>query len=44
MIDLNTFDTYFWRVDVVDGCHLYIGNVFKFRLAQLAFDGAEGYG
>ncbi|KAH8886138.1 pectate lyase [Thozetella sp. PMI_491] len=41
---LNAFDTYYWRVDVVDGCHLNIGNVFKFRVAQLAFPGAEGYG
>lgn len=41
---LNTLDKYYWRVDVVDGCHLYIGNAFMFRLAHLAFEGAEGWG
>ncbi|KAI9170625.1 putative pectate lyase C [Paramyrothecium foliicola] len=43
--DLNTFDTYYWRVDVISSCgSQYIGRVWMFRLAQLAFPGAEGHG
>ncbi|KAM0321815.1 hypothetical protein ACHAQA_009912 [Verticillium albo-atrum] len=41
---LNVFDTFYWRVDVVSGDETYIGHVFMFRGAQLAFPGAEGYG
>ncbi|KAL2825892.1 hypothetical protein BJY01DRAFT_256128, partial [Aspergillus pseudoustus] len=40
---LNQLDTY-WRVDVVDGETVYSGRPFMFRLAHLAFPGAEGYG
>ncbi|KAL3481102.1 pectin lyase fold/virulence factor [Aspergillus californicus] len=41
---LNTLDTFYWRVDVVSGETSYTGRTFMFRLAQLAFPGAEGYG
>ncbi|RYP41483.1 hypothetical protein DL767_000988 [Monosporascus sp. MG133] len=41
---LNTFDTYYWRVDVVANGTTYVGRTFLFRAAQLAFPGAEGYG
>ncbi|KAL4756385.1 pectin lyase fold/virulence factor [Aspergillus foveolatus] len=41
---LNKLDTYYWRVDVVDGETTYTGRIFTFRLAHLAFPGAEGYG
>ncbi|KAL4877864.1 pectin lyase fold/virulence factor [Aspergillus karnatakaensis] len=41
---LNKFDTFYWRVDVVSGETIHPGRVFTFRLAQLAFPGAEGYG
>ncbi|KAH7371130.1 family 1 polysaccharide lyase [Pyrenochaeta sp. MPI-SDFR-AT-0127] len=41
---LNTQDTFYWRIDVVSGSTTYIGRVFMFRGAQLAFPGAEGYG
>lgn len=41
---LNTVDTFYWRVDVVSPERTYVGRVFTFRLAQLAFPGAEGYG
>ncbi|KAL4926763.1 pectin lyase fold/virulence factor [Aspergillus undulatus] len=41
---LNKLDTYYWRVDVVSGETTYTGRVFMFRLANLAFPGAEGYG
>ncbi|KAL4888897.1 pectate lyase [Aspergillus ambiguus] len=41
---LNKIDTFYWRVDVVSGSDTYTGRVFMFRLAQLAFPGAEGYG
>ncbi|KAF2680830.1 polysaccharide lyase family 1 protein [Lentithecium fluviatile CBS 122367] len=41
---VNTMDTYYWRVDVMSGNETYIGRVWTFRLAQLAFPGAEGYG
>ncbi|MFV0366768.1 MAG: T9SS type A sorting domain-containing protein [Mangrovibacterium sp.] len=43
--NLNTHDTYYWRVDERDESGLVTeGNVWSFRLAQLAFPGAEGYG
>lgn len=41
---LNTQDTFYWRVDVVVGYKTYVGRVFMFRGARLAFPGAEGYG
>ncbi|KAL2816671.1 pectin lyase fold/virulence factor [Aspergillus granulosus] len=41
---LNKLDTFYWRVDVVDGETVYTGRPFMFRLAHLAFPGAEGYG
>ncbi|KAL0931159.1 pectate lyase [Colletotrichum truncatum] len=41
---LNTLDTFYWRVDVVSGDATYTGRVFMFRVAQLAFPGAEGWG
>ncbi|KAF6821990.1 pectate lyase [Colletotrichum musicola] len=41
---LNAFDTFYWRVDVVSGNATYTGRVFMFRVAQLAFPGAEGWG
>ena len=41
---INAQDTFYWRVDVVVGSETYIGRVFMFRGAQLAFPGAEGYG
>ncbi|KAL4919701.1 pectin lyase fold/virulence factor [Aspergillus aurantiobrunneus] len=41
---LNAIDTYYWRVDVVSGETTFTGRTFMFRLAQLAFPGAEGYG
>ncbi|KAI8627175.1 pectate lyase [Xylariaceae sp. FL1651] len=41
---LNTDDYYYWRVDVVSDGTTYIGRVFMFRLAHLAFPGAEGWG
>lgn len=37
-------DTFYWRVDVVSGGKTYTGRTFTFRLAHLAFPGAEGYG
>ncbi|OHW91197.1 pectate lyase [Colletotrichum incanum] len=41
---LNTVDSFYWRVDVVSGSKTYTGRVFFFRVAQLAFPGAEGWG
>lgn len=42
---LYTGDTYFWRVDQVSaGGEITKGNLWRFRPAQLAFPGAEGYG
>ncbi len=43
--DLDTHSDYFWRIDEVkaDGT-VTKGNVWSFRLARLAFPGAEGYG
>ncbi|WP_163712454.1 T9SS type A sorting domain-containing protein [Mangrovibacterium lignilyticum] len=42
---LNTQNDYFWRIDEQkeDGT-LTKGNIWSFRLAQLSFPGAEGYG
>lgn len=38
-------NTYFWRVDEVDASGtVTLGNVWRFRIARLAFEGAEGYG
>jgi hypothetical protein len=47
--DLNTFDTYYWRVDEVNGADESqtpptTGDVWSFRVAHVAFPGAEGYG
>lgn len=43
--DLYSMDTYFWRVDEVDGAgQVTPGQVWHFRPRQLAFPGAEGYG
>ena len=42
--DINTQATYYWRIDVASGNGTYIGRVFTFRAAQLAFPDAEGYG
>ncbi|KAI0593343.1 pectate lyase [Biscogniauxia sp. FL1348] len=41
---LNTDDFYYWRVDVVSGDTTSVGRVFTFRVAHLAFPGAEGWG
>ncbi|KAF1850520.1 polysaccharide lyase family 1 protein [Cucurbitaria berberidis CBS 394.84] len=41
---VNAHDTFYWRVDGVVGSKTYIGRVFIFRGAQVAFPGAEGYG
>lgn len=41
---VNTHDTFYWRVDVIDESNVHVGRVFMFRGAQLAFPGAEGYG
>ena len=41
---LNSLDTYYWRVDVISACGIHVGRIWMFRLAQLAFPGAEGYG
>jgi hypothetical protein len=42
---LYSMETYFWRVDEVDGTGTVVkGNVWYFRPRQLAFVGAEGYG
>ena len=43
--DLYSGDTYFWRVDqILSDNSIEKGNVWRFRPAQLAFPGAEGYG
>lgn len=43
--ELTTVPIYYWRVDAVDAAgNVFQGRVWKFRLAQLAFPGAEGYG
>jgi len=42
---LYTGDTYYWRVDeVLANSEVVKGNTWRFRPAQLAFPGAEGYG
>ena len=41
----NTHDTYFWRIDTTDAVGTVTpGEVWRFRVRQLAFPGAEGYG
>ncbi|MDT0677592.1 pectate lyase family protein [Autumnicola musiva] len=43
--DLYSMDTYYWRVDEVDGDgEITQGEVWSFKPAQLAFPGAQGYG
>ena len=43
--DLNTSDTYYWRVDQTDkDGQTTPGEVWSFRVRHLAFPGAEGYG
>ncbi|RRN77014.1 T9SS C-terminal target domain-containing protein, partial [Pseudoxanthomonas sp. SGD-10] len=42
--NLYTGDTYYWRINEVEGSTIYKGNVWHFRTRQLAFPGAEGYG
>lgn len=38
-------NTYFWRVDEVDANGVVTkGDVWRFRIGRVAFDGAEGYG
>lgn len=45
LTDLNNLNTYWWRVDEVDGKgNVTTGNVWSFRPRHLAFPGAEGYG
>lgn len=42
---LYSGETYYWRIDEVLGNNdIEKGNVWRFRPAQLAFPGAEGYG
>ncbi len=42
---LYTGTTYYWRVDeVLANSEIVKGNLWRFRPAQLAFPGAEGYG
>ncbi len=35
---------YYWRVDVVDGATITQGKVWRFKIRELAFPTAEGYG
>jgi hypothetical protein len=43
--NLNTDDTYFWRVDeVLANKSKSHGDIWRFRVRHLAFPGAEGYG
>lgn len=43
--DLNTIDTYYWRIDEEDAAgRIHKGEEWNFRKRQLAFPGAEGYG
>lgn len=43
--NLYTGTTYYWRVDeVLANNQIEKGNIWRFRPAQLAFPGAEGYG
>ncbi|PXY43747.1 T9SS type A sorting domain-containing protein [Flavobacterium hydrophilum] len=42
---LYTGETYYWRVDeILANNEIIKGNIWRFRPAQLAFPGAEGYG
>ena len=42
---LSCLNTYYWRVDEVPAAGAAVeGEVFSFRINQLAFPGAEGYG
>ncbi|KAK7419036.1 hypothetical protein QQX98_003538 [Neonectria punicea] len=41
---LNVMDVFYWRVDVLTNGETYVGHVWKFRVAHLAFPGAEGWG
>ncbi|KAL4868985.1 hypothetical protein BDV12DRAFT_208865 [Aspergillus spectabilis] len=41
---LDKLDTFYWHFDVGSSETIYPGRIFTFRLAQLAFPGAEGYG
>ncbi len=43
-LKLNTHDTYFWRVDTLHGDRIVPGETWRFRVRQLAFPEAEGYG
>ena len=43
--DAYSLNTYYWRVDEVDAnCSVTKGEVWRFRIGRLAFEGAEGYG
>ncbi|TJY67923.1 T9SS C-terminal target domain-containing protein [Sphingobacterium alkalisoli] len=43
--NLYSMDTYYWRIDeVVNEGEMHKGEVWRFRTAQLAFEGAEGFG
>ncbi len=43
--DLNTVDTYYWRIDEEDAAGVVTkSEEWSFRKRQLAFPGAEGYG
>lgn len=41
---LDSMATYYWRIDVISGEGTHPGRVWMFRVARLAFPGAEGYG
>lgn len=44
-LELSSLNTYYWRVDTRSSSGTVTpGRVNMFRLAQLAFPGAEGYG
>ncbi|MCC6510236.1 MAG: T9SS C-terminal target domain-containing protein [Pirellulaceae bacterium] len=40
----DCLEDYYWRVDVVDGDSTIQGQVWRFKIAELAFPTAEGYG
>jgi hypothetical protein len=42
--ELDPAKTYYWRVDSVRPEGVIKGETYRFRVAQLAFPGAEGYG
>lgn len=42
--DLNSIARYYWRIDELSGSTLTRGSTWYFRLRQVAFPGAEGYG